>query len=134
MRDDSLMPAWLPAVNRRIVNPVQRLWAPWLPPWALILHTGRRSGVEHRTPVLAFGGPRGTLCVILFYGSRTQWIRNLQAAGAGAVVRAGRTRAIEGMRIVRDADDPVLPAVARAAARRMPVLVLELGQPVSQRA
>jgi deazaflavin-dependent oxidoreductase (nitroreductase family) len=126
MRRDSLMPGWLPKVNQRVVNPVQRLWAPWLPPWALILHTGRRSGVEHRTPVLALGAD-GALVVVLYYGSRTQWIRNLEAAGGGAVIRAGRRRAITGTRIVRDPAG--LPVLARAAVRRgIPALVLELGQ------
>jgi len=126
MRRDSLMPGWLPKVNERIVNPVQRLWAPWLPPWALIVHTGRRSGIEHRTPVLALRSG-DALVVVLYYGSRTQWIRNLEAAGGGAVVRAGRRRAITGTRMVRD--PAALPALARFAARRgVPALVLERGQ------
>ena len=120
------VPAWLLRINEQIVNPVQRLWAPWLPPWALILHTGRRSGTPRRTPVLAFGGGDGTLCVVLFYGSRTQWIRNVEAGG-GWVVRAGRQRRIAGTRIVDDAAS--LRGVAALAARRgLPVLVIELGQ------
>jgi deazaflavin-dependent oxidoreductase (nitroreductase family) len=125
MRDDSLMPAWLPRINERLVNPVQRLWAPWLPPWALILHRGRRSGAARRTPVLAFGSG-ATLAVVLFYGSRTQWIRNVEAGG-GAVVRAGRQREIAGLSVVRG-PHASLPVVARLAARRLPVLVLELDQ------
>jgi deazaflavin-dependent oxidoreductase (nitroreductase family) len=119
------MPSWLPRVMERVVNPVQRLWAPWLPPWALIVHTGRRSGAERRTPVLAFGSG-DALSVVLFYGPRTQWIRNLEAGG-GTVVRAGRRRAITGTRVVRDA--AALHGVPAAAARRgLPVLVLSLGQ------
>ena len=125
---EPLMPSWLPKLNERVVNPVQRLWAPWLPPWALIVHTGRRSGAERRTPVLAFGGD-DALAVILFYGARTHWVRNLEAAGGGEVVRAGRRRAITGTRVVRAPDG--LPAAARAAVRRgLPVLVLSLGQRV----
>jgi deazaflavin-dependent oxidoreductase (nitroreductase family) len=121
------MPAWLPKINERVVNPVQRLWAPWLPPWALIVHTGRRSGTEHRTPVLALRSGDGALVVILFYGSRTQWIRNLESAGGGAVVRAGRRRAITGTRLVREPGS--MPALARFAVRRgIPALVLERGQ------
>jgi deazaflavin-dependent oxidoreductase (nitroreductase family) len=126
MPREPLMPAWLPRVNERIVNPVQRLWAPWLPPWALIEHTGRRSGASRRTPVLAWKSG-DALFVVLFYGPRTQWIRNLEAAGGGVAVRAGRRRAITGTRLVRDA--AALPAAPAFAARRgLPVLVLELGQ------
>src|SRR5688572_17685463 len=116
MPRERLMPTWLPRVNQRIVNPVQRLWAPWLPPWALIEHTGRRSGAVHRTPVLAFGGADDTLCIVLFYGPRTQWLRNLEAAGGGWVTRAGRRRAITGTRVVRDA--ATLPAAPSLAVRR----------------
>ena len=63
----------------------------------------------------------------LYYGTRTQWIRNLEAAGGGQVVRAGRRRAITGTRIVRDPAG--LPAPVRAGVRRgIPALVLELDQ------
>jgi deazaflavin-dependent oxidoreductase (nitroreductase family) len=117
---DSLMPAWLPAVNRRYVNPVQRLWAPYLPPWALIVHRGRRSGAQHRTPVLAWLAG-GSLYVALFYGSRTHWVRNLQAAGGGEAIRRGRRLRLADVRIVRDGAG--LPAPVRLLARRMPILV-----------
>jgi deazaflavin-dependent oxidoreductase (nitroreductase family) len=109
---DPLMPAWLPAVNKRVVNPIQRLWAPWLPPWALIVHRGRRSGREYRTPVLAWRSG-STLYVVLYYGTRAQWVRNLVAAGGGEVVRRGRRERITSVRIER--------------GRRLPVLVAELG-------
>jgi deazaflavin-dependent oxidoreductase (nitroreductase family) len=120
---EPLMPAWLPPVMTRVVNPVQRLWAPRLPPWALVVHRGRRSGTEYRTPVLALTSG-DDLVVVLFYGARTQWIRNLEAGG-GAVVRAGRRRAITGVRVVR-APEPGLPSLARRAlARGIPLLVLQ---------
>jgi deazaflavin-dependent oxidoreductase (nitroreductase family) len=109
---DPLMPAWLPAVNKRVVNPIQRLWAPWLPPWALIVHRGRRSGREYRTPVLAWRSG-STLYVVLYYGTRAQWVRNLVAAGGGEVVRRGRRERITSVRIER--------------GRRLPVLVAGLG-------
>jgi deazaflavin-dependent oxidoreductase (nitroreductase family) len=125
MRDDSLMPSWMPRITNRFVNPVQRLWAPYLPPWAMIVHRGRRSGTEHRNPVLAHrSGSR--LYVVLLYGSRTQWVRNLQAAGDGEVIRRGRRHRISNIRIVRDPSAEALPRAVRAAARRSPVLVADL--------
>lgn len=123
---DPLPPAWLLAVNKRVVNPVQRLWAPWLPPWALIVHRGRRSGREYRTPVLAWrSGP--TLFVVLYYGTRAQWVRNV-VAGGGEVVRRGRRERIAAARIERDG--AALPRVVRVVGRGLPVLVLE---PAGQR-
>jgi len=121
---DSLMPDWLPAFNRRIVNPVQRLWAPRLPPWALIVHRGRRSGTEYRTPVLA-SVEDDTIYVGLYYGADAQWVRNVLAGGA-TVVRAGRSRRLERPRIVRDGLTERLPATARVVVRHVPVLVADL--------
>lgn len=40
--------------NKAVNNPVQGLYAWIVPPWAVILHRGRRSGRAYRTPVLAF--------------------------------------------------------------------------------
>ena len=121
---DPLMPAWLPAIMRRVVNPVQGLWAPRLPPWALIVHRGRRSGTEYRTPVLASVAD-DTLFVALYYGAGAQWVRNV-LAGDATVVRAGRTRRLANPRIVRDALTEPLPGYARLAVRRVPVLIADL--------
>ena len=120
---DSLTPDW-PAFNRRFVNPVQRLWAPRLPPWALIVHRGRRSGTEYRTPVLA-SVEDDTIYVGLYYGADAQWVRNVLAGGA-TVVRAGRSRRLERPRIVRDGLTERLPATARVVVRHVPVLVADL--------
>jgi deazaflavin-dependent oxidoreductase (nitroreductase family) len=125
VHDDSLMPAWLPKVNKRVVNPVQMLWAPLLPPWAVIVHRGRRSGTEYRTPVLAWRSG-SNLYVVLFYGSRTHWVRNVRAAGGGEVIRRGRRRRFTGVRIVRDPSAEPLPRAVRVAARRLSVLVADV--------
>jgi deazaflavin-dependent oxidoreductase (nitroreductase family) len=75
--------------NKLVNNPIQGVYAWILPPWAVILHRGRRSGRQYRTPVLAFRRGR-TLVVALLYGDESDWLRNLRA-GEGQVVRAGRT-------------------------------------------
>ena len=40
--------------NRVANNRIQGVYAWLVPPWAVILHRGRRSGRAYRTPVLAF--------------------------------------------------------------------------------
>ena len=75
--------------NRRVTNRIQGLYAWLLPPWAVILHRGRRSGRHYRTPLFAFRRDR-TLVIALLYGQESDWLRNLRA-GAGQVIRAGRT-------------------------------------------
>jgi deazaflavin-dependent oxidoreductase (nitroreductase family) len=123
---DRLMPAWMPAVNKRVVNPVQRLWAPWLPPWALVVHRGRRSGAEYRTPVLAWRSG-AALYIVLYYGSRAEWVRNVVAAGGGEVVRRGRREPIASVRIERGRAAP-LPRIVRGVGLGLPVLVAGLAQ------
>lgn len=75
--------------NKAVNNPLQGTYAWLLPPWAMILHRGRRTGRTYRTPVLAFKRDR-TLVVALLYGEQSDWVRNLRAGG-GQVTRAGRT-------------------------------------------
>ena len=74
--------------NKRVSNRIQGLYAWLVPPWAVVLHRGRRSGRHYRTPLFAFR--RGqTLVIALLYGEESEWLRNLRAGG-GRVVRAGR--------------------------------------------
>ena len=84
--------------NKLINNRVQGIYAWILPPWAVILHRGRRSGRPYRTPLLAFRRDR-TLIIALLYGEESDWLRNLRAGG-GRVVRAGRTYELSAPRVV----------------------------------
>jgi deazaflavin-dependent oxidoreductase (nitroreductase family) len=122
---DPLMPSWMTKVNKRVVNPIQGLWAPRLAPWALIVHRGRRSGTEYRTPVLACESG-SSLYVVLFYGSDAGWVRNLRAADGGEVIRRGRRRRIANVRILDAPSAEPLPRAVRAAARRLPILIADL--------
>ncbi|MCW2914778.1 MAG: nitroreductase family deazaflavin-dependent oxidoreductase [Actinomycetia bacterium] len=122
---DGLMPSWLPAVNKRVFNRIQGLWAPYVPPYAVILHKGRKSGNVYRTPVTAFRSG-STLAVPLPYGSGSDWVRNVLAAGFAGIERGGRFHRIANPRIVEAATAEDLPAVARAAGRFMRILVVDL--------
>ncbi|WP_207709604.1 nitroreductase family deazaflavin-dependent oxidoreductase [Actinomadura macrotermitis] len=99
--------------NKYVTNPVQRLWAPHLPYYAVIEHTGRKSGKGYRTPVMAFIEDGG-IAVMLNYGTESDWVRNVQAAGTATVVHRGRRYHLTGPRIV-SADSPDLPSAARTA-------------------
>lgn len=80
--------------NRLVNNRIQGIYAWLVPPWAVIVHRGRRSGRRYRTPVLAFLRGR-VLIIALLYGEESEWLRNLQA-GDGQIVRRGRTHAVLG--------------------------------------
>lgn len=56
-----------------------------LPVWAVLRHRGRSSGKEYATPVAVI--PTATTFLIgLPWGRRTDWVRNVRAAG-GCTVR-----------------------------------------------
>ncbi len=108
---DRLAPAGLPELNKRFTNRVQGLWAPYLPPFAMVVHRGRVSGREYRTPVVALRSGR-FLIIALPYGDRTDWVRNLLAAGRGGVERLGRLHRVTGVRVT---DVPPRATSCRAA-------------------
>jgi hypothetical protein len=81
--------------NKRHTNHLLMRWAPYLPPWAVVEHRGRRSGRQYATPVLAtISG--ATVYIPVLYGEQSDWLRNLFAADGGALVRAGRRYAMSG--------------------------------------
>jgi deazaflavin-dependent oxidoreductase (nitroreductase family) len=123
--DRSLMPAWLPAFNRRVTNRVQGIYAPYIPPLAMVIHTGRKSGKRRKTPVSAQLYD-GKLAIALPYSANTQWIKNLQAANGGELIRAGKHLKFENPRIVTDPDTESFPRPTARLAQRMPVLVADL--------
>jgi deazaflavin-dependent oxidoreductase (nitroreductase family) len=84
--------------NKRVTNRIQGLYAWLLPPWAVILHCGRRSGRRYRTPLFAFRRDR-TLVIALLYGHESDWLRNLRAGG-GQVIRAGRAYTVGSPEVV----------------------------------
>jgi len=127
------IPRGVARFNKAINNPIQGLYAWLLPPWAVILHRGRRSGRAYRTPLLAFRHD-DTLVIALLYGEKSDWLRNLR--DGGRVVRLGRTIEFVGEPRVVDTGDAVvlyeLSAPARAYCRladRLALLELGVVQP-----
>ena len=117
--------------NKRVTNRIQGLYAWLLPPWAVILHRGRRSGRHYRTPLFAFRRDR-TLVIALLYGQESDWLRNLRAGG-GQVIRAGRTFTVRPPEVIDTSGaGPLLARLSppeRAYCRLAEKLaILELGE------
>ena len=117
------LPQRLARFNRHVTNPIQRLWAGWLPSFAIIEHVGRRSGNAYRTPVNAFAtevdGKPG-FAVLLTYGPDRDWLKNLVAAGSGHLQRHGKTVGITDPRVVSKAEAAPHVTVGRAVFARLP--------------
>lgn len=96
-------PQRLARINRHVTNPIQRMWAGWLPPFAIVEHVGRRSGKAYRTPVNAFytsaDGTPG-LAIPLAYGPDRDWLKNIRAAGGAQVRRNAKTFGVSNPRVV----------------------------------
>lgn len=93
----------------------------WFPLWAILRHTGRKSGTPYAIPVVALPTDRGFL-IPLPFGSRTQWALNLLASGRGAVRWRSREYAITQPEVLelRDPEvDAALPAPIRYLAGRI---------------
>ena len=82
------------AINRRVFNPRQMRSAGQAGAWASIVrHTGRRSGDAYETPVVALAIDEG-FAIVLPYGTRANWVRNVLAAGEATLVTDGRIRRV----------------------------------------
>jgi deazaflavin-dependent oxidoreductase (nitroreductase family) len=103
--------------NRKVANPVMRLVAGWLPPFAIVSHRGRVTGRDYATPVWAFG-TRDGLVFALLYGANSDWARNVLAAGRAQVTRFGTAREYAQPRVVGGEEGlRLVPAVVRGPVR-----------------
>lgn len=78
-------------MSKKVMNPMQMRSAGTPGAYASIVrHRGRTSGAEYETPigVVADGD---SFLVALPYGSRTQWLRNVFAAGSAMLEHEGIT-------------------------------------------
>lgn len=85
--------------NRYVTNPIQRLWAGWVPGFAIIEHIGRKSGKAYRTPVNVFATTDG-VAILLTYGPDRDWLKNLKAADGARLRHLGRTLAVTDPQVV----------------------------------
>lgn len=97
------LPQWLARFNRYFTNPIQRLWAGWLPGYGIIGHVGRKSGKRYRTPVGVFPTHEG-LAILLTYGRDRDWVKNLTAANGCVVKHYGKTVAYINPRVMSKAE------------------------------
>lgn len=106
-------PRWLARANRHGLNRVVKYIAPWLPGFGVVIHRGRRSGREFRTPVNLFRRRDGFV-LALTYGSDSDWVKNVVAAdGCEVITRRRRYRLADPQLYVDDdrSEMPALPPV-----------------------
>jgi deazaflavin-dependent oxidoreductase (nitroreductase family) len=100
--------------NVRVTNKGTRPFAGWLPGFGVVRHVGRTSGTAYETPVNLFrDGDRYVFA--LTYGSGSQWVKNVLAAGGCTVRTRGKTVELTDPTVFRDPERKAVPAAVRAA-------------------
>ncbi len=86
--------------HRAVGNPLQLRSAGTPGTFASVVrHQGRRTGRTYETPVWAVPTEDGFMIAIV-YGSRTDWLKNVVASGAAAIVHQGGTYPVDRPQIV----------------------------------
>jgi deazaflavin-dependent oxidoreductase (nitroreductase family) len=107
---DMPIPKFIARINRSITNPLTRQFAGRIPPFAIMTHTGRRSGNEYRIPIMAFPSD-DEFVIALTYGAETDWVRNVLASDRCTLEYRRQTIRLEHPRLLTD------PAVRRRLPR-----------------
>ena len=103
---------WLARFNIAVTNRITSLFAGWLPGFGILTHVGRRSGKLYRTPVNVFRAPNAFV-VALTYGSQSEWVKNVLAAGSCELKTVGRKYGLAAPKVVRDATRRRFPIPVR---------------------
>ena len=106
------LPRWVARFNRRVTNRVLGPLARHLPGFGVVVHTGRKTGRQYRTPVNVFPRPGGYV-IALTYGLESEWVRNVLARGGCALETRGRTLRLTRPHLVHDEQRRAVPAPLR---------------------
>lgn len=106
--------------NKHLLNPLMlrlagtRFWYA-----SVVKHTGRRSGRQFRTPVVA-DRVGNDVVIPLPYGTQVDWVRNVITAGGATIVRKGEMLNVRSPEII-DATQalPMLPHSRRRTFERV---------------
>ena len=102
------------AVGNRIAGPgISRM-----PGFALLHHRGRTSGHPYQTPVKLFRNGEDYI-VSLPYGSESDWVRNVLAAGGCDLVTQGHRIHVSNPRVYVSDGSEEIPAPIRAVLKRV---------------
>ena len=106
------IPRGVARFNKRVTNRITGRFAGWMPGFAIVTDTGRRSGRTYPTPVNVFrDGDRYVFA--LTYGAESDWVRNVLAAGRCEIRTRRRTVELVGPQRFTDPTRRLVPVPAR---------------------
>ncbi|MEO8557294.1 MAG: nitroreductase family deazaflavin-dependent oxidoreductase [Actinomycetota bacterium] len=96
------IPDGMRRVNKVALNRLTLPLARWLPGLGVVIHRGRTSRREYRTPVNVFAQPWGRYVLALTYGADTDWVKNVLAAGGCELLTRGVHLELNAPRLFHD--------------------------------
>ena len=110
-------PPWFERLQIKYMNPIAVPIARFMPGITVIKHRGRTSGKQYETAISAYR--KGNTVAIMLAHGKTNWVKNILAAGEAELTLGGHDVRLVNPRIVpAGQDDPTLPKMARLAAKR----------------
>jgi deazaflavin-dependent oxidoreductase (nitroreductase family) len=120
--------SWPPRGLVRATEPIAKAFAGrrGVPLWALVHHRGRKSGADYATPIAVVPTMNPTLVLIgLPWGRKTNWARNVVAAGSADLTLGGTRRSATSPRIIDPAEAAALARpLFRLIVKRMPAAIV----------
>jgi len=105
-------PRWLARFNLVVTNRILGPLATRLSGMGVVVHVGRKTHRQYRTPVMIFR--RGDqLIIALTYGRESQWVQNVLSEGGCELETQGRTLQLINPRLYRDTQRTAVPALHR---------------------
>ena len=103
-------------VSIHFINPVTRLFAARMPGFALLTYRGRTTGRTYHLPINVFRHGEHYLFV-LTYGSESQWVKNVLAAGRCHIRVRGRDVSLVEPELLINPSWDLVPLVVRLIER-----------------
>jgi deazaflavin-dependent oxidoreductase (nitroreductase family) len=103
--------------NRLFANHLVGRIIPRFPGFGAVYHRGRKSGREYRTPVKVFRR-EDSYVMSLPYGSDSDWVKNVLAAGGCDLMTRGRRVHLVAPNVFIDTEQGEIPAFLRVALKR----------------
>ena len=120
-----MFPVWVENFQVKYFNPMIKPFARFMPGMAIIKHRGRKSGKTYETVVTAYR--KGNMLAIALGHGKTDWVKNVLAAGEADLHFIRRDVHLTNPRIVRAGSGAEgLPFMARLQAKRVAIFVADI--------
>ncbi len=113
-------PRWLARFNLHVTNRLLGPLAAHLPGMGVVLHIGRKTRQQYRTPVLVFRRD-SRLTIALTYGRQSHWVRNVLSEDGCELDTEGHRLQLSHPRLFHDERRGAMPAFVRFVLSRLNV-------------